>query len=963
MEGTRAFMEACAGWLEKEAGKSPPGKVSLFYRRLKEEIRKEHENTPLKKELETLIRTVETVAGKASEISSHIVKILPHYTLHNETHFYNVLAFMEQLVPEPTLASMSALECALGIFAAFTHDLAMVISEEEKRKILGQGPHEGCEEHAKFQGFCMEQKQYGEAPVHLETRSAASAPEKQEDVKWRIDALRERLLGDYIRSTHSHTGRGYNCINTWLTAFEADEDISFTYHGLSYKSLLCLLDVSHGQAMNWIEKEMKRRNRTLSDVYEMSTADGPVNFAYVSWLLHLADLLDCDASHTPPVIYRHIGITDQVSKAHWEKHLSVDCINFCYNKEKEEFDLTFVSHSCPSPIIHKMILDHVKQVNAQITEIRTAMYTAPFDGKEKYLLNLPASACAEIKEERDDRDKEKYLYHDICFELDQDEIFQILMGQELYGEPELCLRELIQNSLDALQLRDLHSRIPRDKRFRPVNTIDIAAGETRHVEVDWGEDKETGELWISVSDNGTGMTREVIEQYFTQIGKSYYNSPGYRSDREKLKELLRQSRNPVKTSTPVSKFGIGILSCFMIADRIEVKTCPMMDGARDLHIHEDLLWPYDIIICGPGSLFWLKEGTRTTCGTKVTLFLKKEYRFFTEEKEPLIARLKYHFYGRGEKDKIPEIPAGSIHIPLEIYKTLIWPMYPIVFPGTLPVLDHRFHFDHLLSIDENKLKGKLREWGIPEKAAGTPGWAFIDWTDETTGSRVRLAMASSEGKEADLFAEREGEFLRQYEYNAFIEPQLPKKRRFFPMINSMHVDNWENFPLVTLLFFVHMGAVLWIDYRGRTTPGLKADRKGFTRKVTGGIEQILSDFYKKFLSSLIKMADDRNVIKKQLLTSINAPLLREKFSQGLEEPGVINLYSLINENMCPDIQKFDFNNKILLLKSFFYMDVSLPHILDLDLDLDLGLDLDLDLNLNLNLDLNLNLNLDLNLNL
>ena len=106
---------------------------SLFFRRLRDEIPKEYENTPLKKELDTLIRTVKTIAGKASEISSYIVTIFPNYTLHNETHFYNVLAFMEQLVPEKTLARLSALECALGILAAFTHDLAMIISEEEKR--------------------------------------------------------------------------------------------------------------------------------------------------------------------------------------------------------------------------------------------------------------------------------------------------------------------------------------------------------------------------------------------------------------------------------------------------------------------------------------------------------------------------------------------------------------------------------------------------------------------------------------------------------------------------------------------------------------------------------------------------------------------------------------------------------------------------------------------------------------
>jgi molecular chaperone HtpG len=193
------------------------------------------------------------------------------------------------------------------------------------------------------------------------------------------------------------------------------------------------------------------------------------------------------------------------------------------------------------------------------------------------------------------------------------------MGQELYGEPALCLRELIQNALDALQLRDLHCQIKKENWFRPVDLP--GPGEELKIKVGWGE--EGGEKYILITDNGTGMTKEVIEQYFTQIGRSYYTSPSYFSEKEKLRRLLKESSKPLKMSTPISKFGIGILSCFMIADRIEVKTCPMQGGAQQLHMSEELLQPYDITICGPGSLFWLKEGTRKTCGTQVKLFLKK----------------------------------------------------------------------------------------------------------------------------------------------------------------------------------------------------------------------------------------------------------------------------------------------------------------------------------------------------
>ena len=39
----------------------------------------------------------------------------------------------------------------------------------------------------------------------------------------------------------------------------------------------------------------------------------------------------------------------------------------------------------------------------------------------------------------------------------------------------------------------------------------------------WGTNDETGQQWLHVTQNGVGMTDDVIKNYFTQIGKSYYH--------------------------------------------------------------------------------------------------------------------------------------------------------------------------------------------------------------------------------------------------------------------------------------------------------------------------------------------------------------------------------------------------------------------------------------------------------
>src|SRR6202030_388039 len=64
---------------------------------------------------------------------------------------------------------------------------------------------------------------------------------------------------------------------------------------------------------------------------------------------------------------------------------------------------------------------------------------------------------------------------------------------------------------------------------------------------------------LTVSDNGTGMTQEIIERHLLKVGSSRYQD-------QKFKEAY-------PTFSPISRFGIGVLSTFMISDEVEITTC------------------------------------------------------------------------------------------------------------------------------------------------------------------------------------------------------------------------------------------------------------------------------------------------------------------------------------------------------------------------------------------------------
>ncbi len=76
-----------------------------------------------------------------------------------------------------------------------------------------------------------------------------------------------------------------------------------------------------------------------------------------------------------------------------------------------------------------------------------------------------------------------------------------------------------------------------------------------HVRV---EHNLSGFIDITWTDNGIGMDQYIVQNYLAVIGKSYYQSDDF-----------QRSGIPVD---PISRFGIGILTCFMISDSIEITT-------------------------------------------------------------------------------------------------------------------------------------------------------------------------------------------------------------------------------------------------------------------------------------------------------------------------------------------------------------------------------------------------------
>ncbi len=626
-----------------------------------------------KADLATLRGNVRRVADQSEYILRQIVRFLPQYTLHDRDHILNVLGLMDALTPDEVMNRLGPLECALCILAAYTHDLGMALTAEQYRAITDpESPSVQRQHYLRFRdGF-------GEEVRQIE-RLGQSADSGERERAQHIEA---HVLAEYLRVTHTDDGT-MGRINGWLEAMKgkdvANNESLCEYAGIDYQDWLVQIGASHGQNAGWLRRRLIQPP-AKDDGFSILIGRGEqVNPAFPGLLLRLADIMDFDPSRTPRILFKHVGIENAVSLREWNKHLAITGWTL-ETPSAGEPRLKYSAIQCLHPVYEKSIRDFVSWIDAEIHAVREELdwQRRHLDDRDgRYGIQLPGEVGLDIRPKLEGR-KPIYTYRDLQFRLDQDEIQKILMGESLYGDPGLCIRELLQNALDALELRDLRLKMVArgETPHAPVNPL-LAVNGTREelrIILTWERDEASKQDYLLVEDNGVGMTEEVITRFFTQVGKSYYRSPDYHREQASLK-------NANLVTSPISIFGIGILSCFMIADRLEVRTRP--GGANDTDRA-----PRDITISGPGSLFWLRPGTRTRQGTEIKVFLKSRFRLEHDSQSFLPGLRKRFGYPKGEEYKPDD---GVIDPPYIAAAHVVWPRYPIEirFPARESIRNRR----------------------------------------------------------------------------------------------------------------------------------------------------------------------------------------------------------------------------------------------------------------------------------
>lgn len=534
--------------------------TSALYNSLKEKCKNDAAGAQV-------LQLVDDATYYAFQRTKTILVNMGEFTLHDGDHLFRVLLLMEQIISIEEVQKLTIPEYMLLILSAFFHDIGMAPTTKEVeswKKVWDEEP-EFIDASDKIS--CGKFRRYYMAKHELKKEL-----EKQMEIgnNSTADLQKSYLISDYIRTTHAHRAR---------EIIKADWDGKIKYRDCDLTVELASICFSH--------------NEDPLSILNLDTSYlcGPnvyANIQLIALVLRLADILDFDGKRTPRILYSHLFVRHPVSLFEWQKHRSIDAWNI--NKTEIQFHA-----KCDHPAIEASIHQFCDLIDRELFACRNQFSTINGldrrDG-EKLSIGIPVKVDRSKIETKKNIDGDPvYLYRDTKFNLNKNQVIDLLMGTKLYGDPEVALRELLQNSIDACLLRAAQEAAWKTA-YTPLITIKYYK-------------EEHGEYVLEIDDNGTGMDQAIIDSYYSKIGSSFYKSTDFY-------EIQSQTNAQFK---PTSRFGIGILSCFMVADTLLVDT-------RRVYGPHKSSEPINLRVEGQDSIFWITPGEREIPGTLTKLILR-----------------------------------------------------------------------------------------------------------------------------------------------------------------------------------------------------------------------------------------------------------------------------------------------------------------------------------------------------
>ena len=483
-------------------------------------------------------------------IKLNSLPFFPEYTDHGLAHIEGVLETANGLMSESSRELFTSGDSATLILAVLLHDVAMHLSEDSFLYLVQPKSYSqiinGFDDKSwslLWEEFISEAKHFDGrklAAIFGDTSPILPLPKDAKDFTKR-DCL---LIGEFLRRHHprlAHEIALYGVPTSQTDKLRLKEVPPYL------ADLAGLVARSHGlplrSCFNYLEK----------NYYSLRDFKG-IHVIFHMSLVRVADYLQIEDDRAPQQALKIKKLCSPISQGEWKSHLAIRDVRFA----SDDPEAIFVDAQ-PSDVktylrIKKLLAGLQTELDASWAALGEVYGRFENERLDKLGLKL-RRVRSNLDNESEFAKRVSYVPVTAKFQAAGADLLKLLI-RPLYGNrPEIGIRELLQNSVDAVR------ELKKYKNSKELNGEPIVQDSDIIIALSSSAD---GSRWFSIYDRGIGMTTQVILDYFLTAGASYRNSEEWQKqfDSADGKSIVLRS----------GRFGIGALASFLLGNEITVLT-------------------------------------------------------------------------------------------------------------------------------------------------------------------------------------------------------------------------------------------------------------------------------------------------------------------------------------------------------------------------------------------------------
>lgn len=368
--------------------------------------------------------------------TSIIAHDFPNYSVHDQEHSRTIIESIEMLLGRWRIERFGIGNAWLLLNAAYGHDIGMVIQHQEALELW----RDDREFQKYLDNICnnpesdmQEALQYCRQ-LHnvLHNKEKLDGIDESENVfqiyeltnDWPVVVKKNVMMitADYIRRHHEERSKKFFENLSKTIGIEVAENRLY--------NLLGKVVYSHGKDLDYIFSELPKET--------IGFGTERIHPQFIALLLRIGDLLDMDNNRFDSMLLQHFGALPKISMKHLQKHLSIS--HFLVTERKIQAKAYTTDYE-----VCKIIDQWFQYIRADIGNITSNWNrVAPkeMEGCTFNYCNLEIYLNGEKYES----------FGKARFEVDNKRFMSVLIGDKLYEEQLVFLREYIQNAMDATKL-------------------------------------------------------------------------------------------------------------------------------------------------------------------------------------------------------------------------------------------------------------------------------------------------------------------------------------------------------------------------------------------------------------------------------------------------------------------------------------------------------------------------------